>query len=204
MPYTHPEFMNFGDFLGLARAQGKHSNIGYDAPKSMEETQAKLRLGRVPDARLSTAQLQNFTWENANTNTTEAMVDVAIRLVDELPEGTPPDRVLRYWLDTARKEDAARGVIWPTVDPETVAKSGTGWQIFPNFQIGHAAEQHAVLPVPAVPLRPGQVRLRGRRVRTVPARRGAGHRGGTPRRTARTGAPYCRRTSPIWPPSSRA
>ena len=138
MPYTHPEFMNFGNFLGLARAQGKHSNIGYDAPKSMEETQAKLRLGRVPDARLSTAQLQNFTWENANTNTTEAMVDVAIRLVDELPEGTPPDRVLRYWLDTARKEDATRGVIWPTVDPETVAKSGTGWQIFPNFQIGHA------------------------------------------------------------------
>ena len=43
---THPEFMKFGDFRGWARAQGKHSNIGYDAPKGLEENQAKLRLGR--------------------------------------------------------------------------------------------------------------------------------------------------------------
>lgn len=138
VPYTHPEFMNFGNFLGWARAQGRHSNIGYDAPKGLEENQAKLRLGSGPDARLSTAQLQNFTWDNANTNTTRAMVDVANRLADELPEGTPPDQVLRYWLDTARKEDAERGVIWPTVPADIVARSGTAWQIFPNFQIGHA------------------------------------------------------------------
>ncbi|WP_330254929.1 aromatic ring-hydroxylating dioxygenase subunit alpha [Nocardia sp. NBC_00565] len=138
VPYTHPEFMNFGDFLGWGRAQGKHSNIGYDAPKGMEENQGKLRIGSGPDARLSTAQLQNFTWENANTNTTESMVAVANRLADELPEGTAPGDVLRYWLDTCCREDAERGVIWPTVDPETVAKSGTSWQIFPNFQIGHA------------------------------------------------------------------
>lgn len=138
VPYTHPEFMNFGDFLGWGRAQGKHSNIGYDAPKGMEENQGKLRIGSGADARLSTAQLQNFTWENANTNTTESMVAVANRLAEELPEDTPPGEVLRYWLDTCRREDAERGVIWPTVDPEIVAKSGTSWQIFPNFQIGHA------------------------------------------------------------------
>ncbi|MQY18742.1 aromatic ring-hydroxylating oxygenase subunit alpha [Nocardia macrotermitis] len=138
VPYTHPEFMNFGDFLGWGRAQGKHSNIGYDAPKGMEENQGKLRIGSGADARLSTAQLQNFTWENANTNTTESMVAVANRLAAELPDGTPPGEVLRYWLDTCRREDAERGVIWPTVDPEIVAKSGTSWQIFPNFQIGHA------------------------------------------------------------------
>src|SRR3546814_1768955 len=28
--------------------------------------------------------------------------------------------------------------IWPMVDPAHVGKSGTAWQIFPNFQIGHA------------------------------------------------------------------
>ncbi|MGK8506552.1 aromatic ring-hydroxylating oxygenase subunit alpha [Nocardia asiatica] len=138
VPYTHPEFMNFGNFLGWARAQGKHSNIGYDAPKGMEENQAKVRVGSGPDARVSTATLQNFTWENANTNTTRTLVDVANRLVDELPEGTPANEVLRYWLDTARSEDEARGVVWPKVDPGIVAQSGTAWQIFPNFQIGHA------------------------------------------------------------------
>jgi len=138
VPYTHPEFTNFGSFLGWARQQGKHSNIGYDAPKGMEENQAKLRVGGGDDARISTATLQNFTWENANTNTTRTLVDVANRLVDELPEGTPSAEVLRYWLETSRAEDQARGVDWPKVEPDIVAKAGTAWQIFPNFQIGHA------------------------------------------------------------------
>uniref|UniRef100_UPI003F985F2B aromatic ring-hydroxylating oxygenase subunit alpha n=1 Tax=Mycobacterium sp. TaxID=1785 RepID=UPI003F985F2B len=30
---THPEFNKFGEFKGWAKAQGKHSNIGYDAPE---------------------------------------------------------------------------------------------------------------------------------------------------------------------------
>jgi phenylpropionate dioxygenase-like ring-hydroxylating dioxygenase large terminal subunit len=135
---THPEFMTYGSFLGWSRAQGKHSNIGYDAPKGLDENQAKLRLGSGADPRVSTADLQNFTWENANTNTTQTLVDAANRLVDELPEGTPADVVLRHWLDSARRDDAARGVIWPTVAPEDIGRSGTAWQIFPNFQIGHA------------------------------------------------------------------
>jgi phenylpropionate dioxygenase-like ring-hydroxylating dioxygenase large terminal subunit len=136
---THPEFNKFGEFRGWARAQGKHSNIGYDAPKNMDENQqAKLRIGSGADPRKSTAEMQVYTWEKANTNTTQTLVNAALRLVDELPEGTPPDKVLQHWLTSARRDDAARGVIWPTVDPAHVGKSGTAWQIFPNFQIGHA------------------------------------------------------------------
>ncbi|CAN7556969.1 aromatic ring-hydroxylating dioxygenase subunit alpha [Phenylobacterium sp. LjRoot219] len=135
---THPEFMQFGEFRGWAKAQGIHSNIGYDAPKGLEENQAKLRLGAGADPRLSTAQMQAYTWEQVNTNTTQTLVDAAQRLVDELPEGTPAPEVLRHWLSTARRDDAARGVIWPSVDAEHTAKAGTAWQLFPNFQIGHA------------------------------------------------------------------
>jgi phenylpropionate dioxygenase-like ring-hydroxylating dioxygenase large terminal subunit len=138
VPGTHPEFMKFGDFRGWSRAQGKHSNIGYDAPKNLEENQAKLRVGGGADPRVSTAEMQVYTWEHANTNTTKTLVDASLRLVNELPEGTPADKVLKHWLDSARRDDAARGVIWPTVAPEHVGKSGTAWQIFPNFQIGHA------------------------------------------------------------------
>lgn len=138
VPGTHPEFMKFGNFVGWAKAQGIHSNIGYDAPKGMDENKAKLRLGAGPDPRLSTAEMQLFTWEQVNTNTTKTLVDAALRLKDELPEGTPADQVLKHWLDSARRDDAARGVVWPTVDPAHVGKSGTAWQIFPNFQIGHA------------------------------------------------------------------
>ena len=138
VPGTHPEFTQFGDFRGWAKAQGLHSNIGYDAPKGLDENKAKLRLGTGADPRVSTAQMQLYTWEHANTNTTQTLVDAAQRLVHELPEGTPADQVLKHWLDAARRTDAARGVVWPTVDPVHVGKSGTAWQIFPNFQIGHA------------------------------------------------------------------
>jgi len=130
--------MRFGNFLGWAKTQGKHSNLGYDAPKGLDENKAKLRLGAGADPRKSTAEMQVYTWEQVNTNTTATLVNAAKRLVDELPEGTPADKVLKHWLDSARRDDAARGVVWPTVDPVHTGKSGTAWQIFPNFQIGHA------------------------------------------------------------------
>ncbi|MDF0545382.1 aromatic ring-hydroxylating dioxygenase subunit alpha [Sphingobium sp. H39-3-25] len=135
---THPEFNAFGEFRGWARKHGLHTNIGYEAPKNMEENQAKLRIGSGEDPRLSTAEMQVYTWENANTNTTMTLVNAAKRLKDELPEGTPAVEVLQHWLKTARADDEKRGVIWPVVDPAHTAKSGTAWQIFPNFQIGHA------------------------------------------------------------------
>ncbi len=138
VPGTHPEFMRFGNFVGWGRPQGKHSHIGYDAPKGLDENKAKLRLGAGSDPRKSTAEMQLYTWREVNTNTTQTLVDAAVRLVDELPEGTPADKVLKHWLDSARRDDAARGVVWPTVEPAHVGKTGTSWQIFPNFQIGHA------------------------------------------------------------------
>ncbi|MBV8929530.1 MAG: aromatic ring-hydroxylating dioxygenase subunit alpha [Mycobacteriaceae bacterium] len=133
---THPQFNKFGEFRGWAKTQGKHSNIGYDAPADLEETKSKIRLGTGADPRVSTAEMQLYTLEETNATTTKTLVDAALRLVDELPEGTPADKVLEHWLSSARRDDAARGVTWPTIDPEHLGKSGTAWQIFPNFQIG--------------------------------------------------------------------
>lgn len=133
---THPQFNKFGNFRGWAMAHGKHSNIGYDAPADLEETQSKIRLGTGDDPRVSTAEMQTYTLEETNATTTQTLVNAARRLVDELPEDAPAGRVLEHWLSSARRDDAARGVIWPTIDPEHLAKSGTAWQIFPNFQIG--------------------------------------------------------------------
>jgi hypothetical protein len=139
VPGTHPEFLKFGDFRGWARVKGIHSHIGYDAPKDVDANQqAKLRLGAGSDPRASTAEMQVYTWEKVNTNTTKTLVEAAKRLVNELPEGTPADKVLKHWLESARRDDVARGVVWPTVDSQHVGASGTSWQIFPNFQIGHA------------------------------------------------------------------
>ena len=133
---THPQFNKFGTFKGWAESQGKHSNIGYEAPKDMEATRSKIRLGTGADPRKATAEMQVYTLEETNATTTKTLVNAALRLVDELPEGTPPDKVLAHWLASARADDAARGVVWPTIDPEHMGKSGTAWQLFPNFQIG--------------------------------------------------------------------
>ncbi|QIG80805.1 aromatic ring-hydroxylating oxygenase subunit alpha [Stakelama tenebrarum] len=135
---THPEFMVFGQFRGWARNQGRHSNIGYDTVKDLEEDSGKLRLGAGEDPRLTTAEMQEFTWKNANTNTTMTLVNAAKRLKDELPEGTPAAEVSKHWIQSARAADEARGVVWPVVAPAHTAKAGTAWQIFPNFQIGQA------------------------------------------------------------------
>ena len=133
---THPEFNKFGEFKGWAKAQGKHSNIGYDAPKDLEATKSKIRLGTGADPRVSTAEMQVYTMEETNATTTQTLVNAAKRLVDELPEGTPADKVLEHWLASARRDDEARGVIWPTIPADILGQAGTAWQIFPNFQIG--------------------------------------------------------------------
>jgi phenylpropionate dioxygenase-like ring-hydroxylating dioxygenase large terminal subunit len=133
---THPQFNKFGEFRGWAKAQGKHSNIGYEAPADLTETKSKIRLGTGADPRVSTAEMQLYTLRETNATTTKTLVDAARRLVDELPEETPADKVLEHWLSAARRDDAARGVVWPTIDPQQLGRSGTAWQIFPNFQIG--------------------------------------------------------------------
>ncbi|WP_317932771.1 aromatic ring-hydroxylating dioxygenase subunit alpha [Halioxenophilus sp. WMMB6] len=135
---THPEFMAFGAHRGWAKAQGKHSNIGYDAAKGEEENQGKLRLAAGKDARVATAKMQQFIKETVNAVTTDTLIKAANRLVEDLPADTPPDQVLKYWHESAKKIDAERGVFWPEVDSAHVAKSGTAWQIFPNAQIGHS------------------------------------------------------------------
>ena len=108
---THPEFNKFGEFKGWAKAQGRHSNIGYDAPKGMDETKSKIRLG-TGDPRISTAEMQVYTMEETNATTTQTLVNAAKRLVDELPEGTPADKVLAALagLGAPRRRGPRRGL----------------------------------------------------------------------------------------------
>jgi Ring hydroxylating alpha subunit (catalytic domain) len=42
---------------------------------------------------------------------------------------------MQHWMDSARRDDAARGVIWPTVSAEHMRKCGSSWNVFPNFKV---------------------------------------------------------------------
>ena len=64
-------------------------------------------------------------------------MNAANRLVDELPPGTPADAVGAHMMASAAREDAARGVIWPKIDPAHDGGGGDGWHIFPNTIVLH-------------------------------------------------------------------
>jgi len=135
---THPQLLKYGDFYAWSRAQGLHGNDGYDLRKSEQGSAAVTtvhRTGKGPDARAMIGQMQKEFWDTVGASTTQTLVDAAARLVDELPEGTPPQEVHQHWLESARRADAARGVIWPSISDEQMAEAGLAWHLFPNMSM---------------------------------------------------------------------
>ncbi len=203
---THPEFNKFGEFKGWAKAQGRHSNIGYDAPEEMAETKSKIRLG-TGDPRISTAEMQVYTMEETNATTTQTLVAAALRLVDELPEGTPADKVLEHWLASrAPRRRGPRGGLADDSRRHPGAERDRVAAVPPNFQIGQGLTSalcySARPPTRATTQTNASSRSRcSSSTRKTPSRT---RNGSTPPRwVIRAGAVCCRRTSPTWPPCSR-
>lgn len=136
---THPQLTKYGDFYAWSRALGKHGHDGYDTKEHKaigEGASADTSVHRAAkgeDARISIAQMQQEFWDTIGAATTETLVNAAQRLVDELPEGTPAADVHHHFLESARKDDAARGVIWPTISDKQMSDAGLAQSIFPNM-----------------------------------------------------------------------
>jgi phenylpropionate dioxygenase-like ring-hydroxylating dioxygenase large terminal subunit len=136
---THSQLLKYGQYYAYSKAHGLHAVSGFDERDpnlKMKQSSTITRVGKGKDPRISTYELQNEIYTTVNNaSTTETLVNAAKRLVDELPEGTPPGEVIKHWLASARADDAARGVIWPTVAPEQMSEAGLAWSIFPNMAI---------------------------------------------------------------------
>jgi nitrite reductase/ring-hydroxylating ferredoxin subunit len=136
---THPQLLKYGQYYAYSAAHGLHGVSGFDErdpAMKMKQSSTITRAGLGSDARISTYELQSEVYTTVNNaSTTETLVNAAKRLVDELPEGTPPDQVIKHWLARARADDAARGVIWPTITPQQMSDAGLAWHIFPNMSI---------------------------------------------------------------------
>jgi phenylpropionate dioxygenase-like ring-hydroxylating dioxygenase large terminal subunit len=136
---THPQLKKYGDFYALSRAQRLHGNNGFasrqptDNKDSSSSTVA--RTGKGGDPREMIGVMQKEFWDTIYASTTQTLVDAAQRLVDELPEGTPAPEVHKHWFAAAQRDDAARGITWPTLDPQRVAEAGLAWSVFPNMSI---------------------------------------------------------------------
>jgi phenylpropionate dioxygenase-like ring-hydroxylating dioxygenase large terminal subunit len=136
---THTQLLKYGQYYAYSKAHGLHAVSGFDERDpdlKMKQSSTITRAGKGKDPRISTYELQNEIYTTVNNaSTTETLVNAARRLVDELPEGTPAGDVIKHWLASARADDAARGVIWPTITPEQMSEAGLAWSIFPNMAI---------------------------------------------------------------------
>jgi nitrite reductase/ring-hydroxylating ferredoxin subunit len=136
---THPQLLKYGQYYAYSAAHGLHGVSGFDErdpAMKMKQSSTITRAGLGSDARVSTYELQSEVYTTVNNaSTTETLVNAAKRLVDELPEGTPPDQVIKHWLASARADDAARGVVWPTITPQQMSDAGLAWHVFPNMSI---------------------------------------------------------------------
>jgi Ring hydroxylating alpha subunit (catalytic domain) len=79
------------------------------------------------------AQMQQEYWDTIGASTSETLVKTAQRLPQDMPEGTPAAEVHKHWLNTAKAEDAARGVIWPDLTEQQIAAAGLALSVFPNM-----------------------------------------------------------------------
>jgi phenylpropionate dioxygenase-like ring-hydroxylating dioxygenase large terminal subunit len=138
---THHQLTAYAEFYAYSKQYGLHSVSGFDQRKSAETTTeggGVARAGKGDDPRVSTYELarENYTTINYAAST-DTLINAAARLKDELPEGTPVGEVMAHWMARAKADDAARGVTWPEIPPEVVAKSGLAWTLFPNTNVLH-------------------------------------------------------------------
>lgn len=136
---THTQLLKYGNYYAYSAPYGLHGVSGFDErdPElKMKQSSTVTRAGSGPDPRASTYEIQREVFETVNfASTTETLVNAAKRLVNELPEGTPADEVIKHWLASAKADDAARGVEWPTITPDEMSVAGLAWHIFPNMAV---------------------------------------------------------------------
>lgn len=138
---THPQLTRFGSTTWWSKAEnhcGWHgSGMPRQGPGQKQLRGGTTGLGGITatpdqDARVAAAEQHNSLMETLDAVTSQTLVAAANRLVDELPPGTPADQVGAHMMASAARDDAARGVIWPKVDPAHLVAMGHDWHIFPN------------------------------------------------------------------------
>jgi phenylpropionate dioxygenase-like ring-hydroxylating dioxygenase large terminal subunit len=136
---THAQLLKYGQYYAYSAAHGLHGVSGFDErdpSMKMKQSSTITRAGKGADARISTYELTNEIYTTVNkASTTETLVNAAKRLVEELPQGTAPEAVVKHWLASAKADDAARGVIWPAITADQMSSAGLAWSIFPNLAI---------------------------------------------------------------------
>lgn len=132
---THPQIAVYSEKPTWSKSLGIHGNFGPMGGEGVGGASGGAT--GAPDMRVGLAVSLNMISEQVKATVTQTMVDVANKLVDELPEGTPPHEVHAHFMRRVIEEDAKRGVQWPHIDGAHAAAAGTDFHVFPNTVIIH-------------------------------------------------------------------
>ena len=170
---THPEFNKFGEFKGWAKAQGKHSNIGYDAPKGIggDQVQDPARLRRSSHLDRGDAGLHDGGDQRHHHADTRQRRQAPRRRTARGHPGQQGPRAL-VDLGPQRRRRAWRHLADDSRRHPRPERHGLA--AVPQLSDRSGPDERALLQRPPGPeLRPGQVHLRGRGARALPERRRA-------------------------------
>jgi nitrite reductase/ring-hydroxylating ferredoxin subunit len=137
---SHPQLTEWGAFKHWSRGEGRHGWHGVLGPRGDSAgagvgspNQIRLKVGQDP--RVTPFEMAETLWNTCFGVTTPTIVNAARRLREELPDDVTPDKVLEHLMESIRRDDAARGVTWPDIDPAHLAEAGVDWHVFPNMVI---------------------------------------------------------------------
>ena len=129
---THYQLAQYGGVSKFASAtNGNHAMFGMQEANTgiMGANTSKQEV----DARKKLAEFYNYMKTALDSNMTDTIMHAANRLVAEVPEGTPAGEVVQQLMIKAVTEDAARGVVWPSISVDEYTAAGIDWNIFPNM-----------------------------------------------------------------------
>jgi phenylpropionate dioxygenase-like ring-hydroxylating dioxygenase large terminal subunit len=133
---SHPQLARHGSAKFWSRGE---NHCGWHGPSEAREgvrgggsSLSAVMAGEGQDPRKAAAEALEELVRTLDATTTRTIVEAAERLVDELPEAASAEEVSIHLMQSAARDDAARGVDWPHLDPEHMMAMGMDWHIFPN------------------------------------------------------------------------
>ncbi|CAN7659472.1 aromatic ring-hydroxylating dioxygenase subunit alpha [Phenylobacterium sp. LjRoot225] len=136
---THPQLTKWVDLIYWSRTAGRHACHGVATPREGGAAGGSgfggVNVRDGQDPRTAAAEMMLEMEQTLDATTTRTIIEAAQRLPQELPPGTPAELVAAHMMASAARDDAARGVVWPALDPEKTAEAGFDWHLFPNSVI---------------------------------------------------------------------
>lgn len=130
---THRQLLPLHDDDTVARPEGRHGSYSL-APERLAVGERSPRLAKAEvDYRRNMHDFVLMLERDLKATIPPHMSQVTDRLLSELPEDASLLDVLMKYGALAHEAAAARGIAYPILTPEEMARAGADWHLFPNM-----------------------------------------------------------------------